>query len=133
MGAAQGAVAGARPERAPLHREGLRSRPAPSLPRDIGDPRRESRPEPELPGLDGDGHPLLLRGDVFRGTPPAEEVRGRVPCLPGAGPPVPSAPYIRRERTERSANSRTERGMIPSTSTAAAEAHRAAEKAMCGG
>ncbi len=41
--------------------------------------------------------------------------------------------YISRERTERSANARTERGTTPSTITTAADAHSAREKAVRGG
>jgi hypothetical protein len=50
---------------------------------------------------------------------------------------TPSSPrrgiYISRERMDRSANARTERGAIPRTRTAAAEMHRAREKAVRGG
>jgi hypothetical protein len=47
--------------------------------------------------------------------------------------PRPLRRYISRERMDLSANARTERGTIPRTRTAAAETHRAREKAVRGG
>jgi len=52
----------------------------------------------------------------------------RVGAAPGRG-----ADYISRERMDRSANARTERGASPRIRTAAAEMHRAREKAVRGG
>ncbi len=53
-------------------------------------------------------------------------------CPPTAGKSVPRH-HISRERMDRSANARTEPGTIPRTRTAAAETHRAREKAVRGG
>ena len=70
----------------------------------------------------------LLTGGTFLVLPRDEGEE----CPPLPGKNVPRG-YISRERMDRSANARTVRGASPRTRTAAAEMHRAREKAVRGG
>ena len=76
-------------------------------------------------------------GTFFEERRLVRAVRRGVPGIPAPRAAVPPAPapvgYISRERMDRSANARTERGASPRTRTAAAEMHSAREKAVRGG